>query len=67
MVQNETIFFVVFLGKGAFAMERGKKLVGMEENLAVVMMRVRRSVRTALRDAVREVGLTQNEIGRAHV
>ena len=43
-------------------MERGKKLVGMEENLAVVMMRVRRSVRTALRDAVREVGLTQNEI-----
>ena len=43
-------------------MERGNKLIGMEENLAVVMMRVRRSVRTALRDAVREVGLTQNEI-----
>ena len=43
-------------------MERGNKIVGMEENLAVVMMRVRRSVRTALRDAVREVGLTQNEI-----
>ena len=36
--------------------------VGMEENLAVVMMRVRRNVRTALREVVREEGLTQNEI-----
>lgn len=39
-----------------------KRPVGMEENLAVVMMRVRRNVRTALREAVREEGLTQNEI-----
>ena len=43
-------------------MEQGQKPMGMEENLAVVMMRVRRSVRTALREAVREEGLTQNEI-----
>jgi DNA-binding MarR family transcriptional regulator len=39
-----------------------KRPVGMEENLAVVMMRVRRNVRTALREVVREEGLTQNEI-----
>ena len=39
-----------------------KRPVGMEENLAVVMMRVRRNVRAALREVVREEGLTQNEI-----
>lgn len=43
-------------------MEHRQKPMGMEENLTVVMMRVRRSVRTALREAVREEGLTQNEI-----
>lgn len=43
-------------------MEQRQKPVGMEETLTVVMMRVRRSVRTALREAVREEGLTQNEI-----
>ena len=43
-------------------MEQRQKPMGMEENLTVVMMRVRRSVRTALREAVREEGLTQNEI-----
>lgn len=43
-------------------MGQEKKPIGMEENLAVVMMRVRRSVRTALREAVRDDGITQNEI-----
>ncbi len=43
--------------------ERPKTMPGgMEENLTVVMMRVRRSVRTALREAVGDAGLTQNEI-----
>lgn len=35
---------------------------GLEEDLTVVMMRVRRSVRAALREAAREEGLSQNEI-----
>lgn len=43
-------------------MDRICNTLGMDENLSVVMMRVRRSVRTALREAVREEGLTQNEI-----
>ena len=34
----------------------------LEENLAVVMMRVRRSVRAALREAAQSEGLSQNEI-----
>lgn len=43
-------------------MEQAQKPMGMEENLAVVMMRVRRSVQTALRESVRDEGITQNEI-----
>ena len=43
-------------------MGQEQRPMGMEDNLAVVMMLVRRSVRTALREAVREEGLTQNEI-----
>ena len=34
----------------------------LEENLAVVMMQVRRSVRAALREAAHSEGLAQNEI-----
>ena len=34
----------------------------LEENLAVVMMQVRRSVRAALREAAQSEGLSQNEI-----
>ena len=43
-------------------MGQEQRPMGMEDNLAVVMMLVRRSVRAALREAVREEGLTQNEI-----
>ena len=43
-------------------MGQEQRPMGMEDNLAVVMMLVRRSVRAALREAVREEELTQNEI-----
>lgn len=38
------------------------ELAGIDEGLAVVMMRIRKSVRAALRDAAHEEGLSQNEI-----
>ncbi len=39
-----------------------KRPVSMEENLAVMMMRVRSNVRAAMREVVQEEGMTQNEI-----
>ena len=43
-------------------MEQTRGPDGLEESLAVVMMRVRRSVRAALREAAQSEGLSQNEI-----
>ena len=43
-------------------MTSSQRLPDMEESLAQVMMRVRRSVRLALRQAGAQEGLSQNEI-----
>ncbi len=43
-------------------MEQTRGPDGLEESLAVVMMRVRRSVRAALQEAAQSEGLSQNEI-----
>lgn len=49
-------------GKGPSAVEQTRGPDRLEESLAVVMMRVRRSVRAALREAAQSEGLSQNEI-----
>lgn len=49
-------------GKGPSAVEQTRGPDRLEENLAVVMMQVRRSVRAALREAAQSEGLSQNEI-----